>query len=158
MNIPTVRETSIHPCNTQLPWQPLTSASFFNHTAVMGKREQLTETSKISSVSSNIRTRMATCRPGGMAGGRCPGSKVLIPRVSGAPRRRPAPHDAGSASDSAILHCSAPFPACIRSKTIWKNVISKCYSSASRSLLMFVKYYNSGAKGSEDTLPVTPME
>lgn len=78
--------------------------------------EQLTEMSKSSSVSSNIRTLMVTWRPGGMAGGLCPGSNVLMPRVSGAPRRCPAPKAIGSGSGSAMMHCNAHCPACKAAK------------------------------------------
>lgn len=73
---------------------------------------QLTEMSKSSSVSSNIRTLMVTWRPGGMAGGLCPGSNVLMPRVSGAPRRCPAPKEIGSGSGSAMVHRYTDCPAC----------------------------------------------
>lgn len=72
--------------------------------------------SKSSSVSSNIRTLMVTCRPGGMAGGLCPGSNVLMPRVSGAPRRCPAPEAIGSGSGSAMMHCNEHCPACREAK------------------------------------------
>lgn len=53
-------------------------------------RYELTDMSKISSESSSNRTLMGTRRPGGIAGGLCPGSRVLIPRVSGAPNLCPA--------------------------------------------------------------------
>lgn len=72
----------------------------------------LTETSKSSSVSSNIRTLMVTCRPGGMAGGLCAGSNVLMPRVSGVPRRCPAPKAVGSGSSSAMMNSGVLCSAC----------------------------------------------
>lgn len=51
---------------------------------------ELTDMSNISSESSSSMTLMGTRRPGGIAGGLCPGSRVLIPRVSGAPNLCPA--------------------------------------------------------------------
>lgn len=73
--------------------------------------QQLTEMSKSSSVSSNMRTLMVTCRPGGMARGLCPGSSVLMPRVSGAPRRCTAPEAIGCGSGSAMLAMLTAQPA-----------------------------------------------
>lgn len=81
--------------------------------------------SKSSSVLSNIWTLMVTCRPGGMAGGLCPGSNVLMPRVSGAPRRCPAPEVTGSGSDSAMVHCTRHCPACRDTET-QKSAIKTC--------------------------------
>lgn len=64
-------------------------------------KQCLTETSKTSWVSSSIWTRMEICLPGGMVGGRWPGSSVLMPRLSGAPSLCPAPE--GRSSGSTIL-------------------------------------------------------
>lgn len=132
----------MHACNFQLPCQPVTSLlqqrwkwkhcrngksdSFisvpFNkkrtHTQLSKLAEQLlTEMSKSSSVSSNIRTLTVTCRPGGMTGGLWPGSNVLMPRVSGAPRRWPAPADKVSGSGSAMVLWDVHCKACIEAKT-----------------------------------------
>lgn len=85
----------------------MTNVTIISIPSSLGKRSQLTEMSNSSSVSSNIRTLMVTCRPGGMAGGLCPGSNVLMPRVSGAPRRNPAAEAIGSGSGSAIVHLTA---------------------------------------------------
>lgn len=50
----------------------------------------LTGTSKVSCVSSSIWILMETSFPGGVIGGFCPCSKVLIPAFSWAPNRDPA--------------------------------------------------------------------
>lgn len=63
---------------------------FFKHNRTHMNSYELTDMSNISSESSSSTTLMGTRRPGGIAGGLCPGSSVLIPRVSGAPNLCPA--------------------------------------------------------------------
>lgn len=58
----------------------------------------LTGISKTSCVSSSIWTLMETCRPGGWAGGRRPGSRVDTPKLSGAPSLCPAVDDLSAGS------------------------------------------------------------
>lgn len=67
---------------------------------------------------------MVTCLPGGMAGGLCPGSRVLMPRVSGAPRRCPAVVAIGSGS--AMVHNTAHCPACRESDTDKSEINATC--------------------------------
>ncbi|TNN54512.1 hypothetical protein EYF80_035287 [Liparis tanakae] len=76
--------------------------------------------SNSSSVSSSMRTLTVTCRPGGMAGGLCPGSSVLMPSVSGAPRRCTAPEAIGCGGGGPDIQIKeeAPRPAALCSSQL----------------------------------------